>query len=280
MNLEKLRKNPSFEYLKKLLSRLKEDGLPDLSAQITYYLILSFFPFLLFVFNILSYTSLSEELLFANFGRFLPSETGELLQKILVRTVEAKSPLLLIVGILTALWSSSRGVAAIIRGINKAYGIKENRSYIKFRATALFATFGFSLLIIIAFFALVFGEVIGKFIFGLVNAESIFPMVWSLSRYLIPLFTMFVSLMLLYKVLPNRKLRFKEVWPGAVFTTFTWIVVSLLFSFYVNNFAAYERIYGSIGGAIALLVWLYASALIILLGGEINALYLCSKNEV
>jgi membrane protein len=271
----------SYDFIKKIILRLKSDALPDTSAQITYYLVLSFFPFLLFIINILSYTSLSEDLLFANFSTFLPSETGELVKKILLQTVQAKSTLLMIVGLFTALWTSSRGIAAIIRGVNKAYGVQENRSFVKFRATALFATLCFSLLIITALFALVFGEVIGIYIFSLVNAESVFPIVWSILRYIIPLFIMFVSLMLLYKALPNRKLTYKKVWPGALFTTFTWIVVSLLFSFYVNNFAAYEKIYGSIGGAIALLVWLYVSALIILVGGEINAfhLYLCDKKS-
>lgn len=267
------------EFFKKLIARLKKDALPDTSAQITYYLILSFFPFLLFIINILSYTSLSEEIFFANFNTFLPSETGELLKRVLIHTVEAKSAFLLVISLLAALWSSSRGIAAMMKGVNKAYGFEENRGYIKFRATALFSTFGFSLLIITALFALVLGELIGKYFFSLVHAESIFPIVWSISRYLIPLFLMFVSLMLLYKVLPNRKLAFKEVWPGALFSTLTWIIASLLFSFYVNNFAAYEKVYGSIGGAIALLVWLYASALIILVGGEINAFYLYLQDK-
>lgn len=276
---KKLRNSTTYDYTKKLLARAKEDALPDLSAQITYYLILSVFPFLLFIINLLSYTSLSEDILFANFSTFLPSETGELLKKILVHTVEAKSAFILVLSLLAALWSSSRGIAAIMKGVNKAYGSNEKRGFIKLRATALFATFGFSLLIITALFSLVLGEVIGKYIFGLIHAQSIFPIVWSISRYIIPLLLMFVSLMLLYKVLPDRNLTFKEVWPGALFTTLTWIFASLLFSFYVNNFAAYEKIYGSIGGIIALLVWLYVSTLIILLGGEINAFHLYLHKE-
>ncbi len=276
---KKLRNSTTYDYTKKLLARAKEDALPDLSAQITYYLILSVFPFLLFIINLLSYTSLSEDILFANFSTFLPSETGELLKKILVHTVEAKSAFILVLSLLAALWSSSRGIAAIMKGVNKAYGSNEKRGFIKLRATALFATFGFSLLIITALFSLVLGEVIGKYIFGLIHAQSIFPIVWSISRYIIPLLLMFVSLMLLYKVLPDRNLTFKEVWPGALFTTLTWIFASLLFSFYVNNFAAYEKIYGSIGGIIALLVWLYVSTLIILLGREINAFHLYLHKE-
>lgn len=279
MKLEKLRQSKFYEYTKKLLARLKEDALPDLSAQITYYLILSFFPFLLFIINMISYTSLSEDILFANFSTFLPTETGELLKKILVHTVEAKSAFILVLSLLAALWSSSRGIAAIMKGVNKAYGSNEKRGFIKLRATALFATFGFSLLIITALFSLVLGEVIGKYVFGLLHAQSIFPIVWSISRYIIPLLLMFVSLMLLYKVLPDRKLTFKEVWPGALFATLTWIIASVLFSFYVNNFAAYEKVYGSIGGVIALLVWLYTSTLIILLGGEINAFHLYLHHE-
>lgn len=274
----KLKNSTFFYYINQLIFRFKDDEITGTGAQITYYLILSFFPFLLFVINMLSFTSLSEDVLFANFSTFLPRETGDLLKKIVLQTIQAKSTLLLITGMVAALWSSSKGIAAVIRGINKAYGIKENRSFIKRRAISIVSAVAFSLLIIIALFTLVFGEVIAKFLFDLVGAQSIFPFIWSALRYAAPILIMFISLSLLYKFLPNRKLKFKDIRLGAVFATVAWIVASLLFSFYVNNFARYNKIYGSIGGIMALLIWLFFSTLIILVGGELNAIYIHKKS--
>ncbi len=276
--ISKLKNSTFFYYINQLVFRFKDDAISGTSAQITYYLILSFFPFLLFVINILSFTSLSEDVLFANFSTFLPRETGDLLKKIVVQTVLAKSTLLLITGMIATLWSSSKGIAAIVRGINKAYGIKENRGFIKRRAISIISAVVLSLLIIIALFTLVFGEVIAKYIFDLVGAQSIFPFIWSALRYAAPILIMFLSLSLLYKFLPNRKLTFKDIRLGSLFATVAWIVVSLLFSFYVNNFARYNKIYGSIGGIMALLIWLFISTLIILIGGELNAIYIYKKN--
>lgn len=276
--ISKLKNSTFFYYINQLIFRFKDDDIAGSGAQITYYLILSFFPFLLFVINMLSFTSLSEEVLFANFNTFLPGESGDLLKKLVVQTIQAKSTLLLITGMLATLWSSSKGIAAIIRGINKAYGIKESRGFIKRRAVSLVSAVILSLLIIIALFTLVFGEVIAKFLFDLVGAQSIFPFIWSALRYAAPILIMFISLSLLYKFLPNRKLKFKDIHLGAVFSTVAWIVASLLFSFYVNNFSRYNKIYGSIGGIMALLIWLFISTLIILIGGELNAIYIYKKN--
>ena len=91
---------------------------------------------------------------------------------------------------------------------------------------------------------------------------------------------MFTTFSLIYKYVPNRKLKFNNVIVGTIFTTVGWITTSLLFSFYVNNFANYEKVYGSLGGVIALIGWLYISTLIILIGGEINSINSYFKNKV
>ena len=83
---------------------------------------------------------------------------------------------------------------------------------------------------------------------------------------------MFTTFSLIYKYVPNRRLEFNNVIVGTIFTTVGWVTTSLLFSFYVNNFANYGKVYGSLGGVIALISWLYISTLIILLGGELNSI--------
>jgi membrane protein len=271
-NLEKLRNSMAYNYIRRLISRYKDAELAATSAQITYYLILAFFPFLFFLINLLSFTPLSNRLLIANFNAILPSDTAILVKNILIETVQAKSTTLLFFGMLASLWAASRGMSAIIRGLNNSYGLKESRNFIRLIVTELASTIGLTVMIILSFFLIVFGRTIGSYVFGLMGEKALFYSVWSFVRYGISLALMSITFFLIYKYLPNRKLKFNNLMVGTVFATFGWVSASLLFSFYVNYFAIYEKVYGSLGGIFALIIWLYISTLIFLLGGELNAI--------
>ena len=266
---EKLRQNIIFQYLKQLLIRYKDADLSAMSAQITYYLILAFFPFLIFLINLLSFTTLSTELLFVNFNTLLPKDTGSLIKDLLVQTLQAKSKSLLLISMMVSLWFASEGTSAVIRGLNESYGVQEKRNFLKLNFIALIATIGLTIMIIVEFTMLIFGKIIGTYVFELIGEKNTFVIIWSFLRYGIPLIVMLITFSLIYKYLPNKKLKFMDVIIGAVFSTVGWVSISLLFSFYVNNFANYEKVYGSIGGVIALIIWLNISTLIILLGGEL-----------
>lgn len=261
-----------FIYVKQFRIRYKHDDISGMSAQITYYLILAFFPFLLFLINLLSFTSLSRELIFANFNTFLPNETGLLVKNVLAETLEARSGTLLLVGIIGSLWSASKGLSAIIKGLNRAYNVEENRNLIKRSLLAIFSTIGLTIIIILSFFMIVLGDVIQKSIHNLFGMNTLFGVIWTLFRYMIPLVVMFITFSLLYKYVPNRNLSFKNIRIGAKFATIGCIASSYLFSFYVNNFTNYAKVYGSLGGIIALIIWLYMSTLIIIVGGELISL--------
>lgn len=278
--VEKLRTSILFKYIEQLIFRYKDDDLPSMSAQITYYLILAIFPFLLFLINLISFTPLSNEILIINFNTFLPRETGILVKNVIVQTLQVKSTTLLITGMIGSLWAASKGIAAITKGLNKAYDIDENRNFIKLNSIALIATIGITIMIILSFIMIVFGKTIGIYVFGIVGAKALFNIIWSLLRYGIPLTIMFITFSLIYIYVPNRRLKFNNVIIGTIFTTVGWIITSVLFSFYVNNFANYEKVYGSLGGVIALIIWLYISTLIILIGGELNSINSYFKNKV
>lgn len=270
--LKKYKNTIVFKFMNQLISRYKDDDLAGMSAQITYYLILAFPPFLLFLINLLSFTPFSSELLISDFTKFLPKETGDLVKNILLQTLQNKSKTLLSLGMLGSLWAASKGISAIIKGLNRAYDVEENRKFIKLNAVALLSTIGVTAMIMLSLIMLVFGEMIGNYAFGLVGATDLFHSIWSILRYCIPPAFLFTTFSLIYKFVPNRNLKFTHIRVGAIFTTIGWVTTSLLFSFYVNNFRAYEKIYGSLGGVIALISWLYISTFIILLGGEFNAI--------
>jgi len=269
---EKIRTSIIYKYIRQLIVRYKEADLPAMSAQISYYLILAFFPFLLFLINLLSFTHLSSELLISNFNTLFPYDVALLVKNLLVQTVQAKSKTLLLVGMIGSLWAASSGISAIIRGLNNSYSVEEDRKFIRLNFIALISTISISVMIILALTMLVFGRIIGSYVFGLIGAQSLFGIIWLFLRYGITLALMLITFYFLYRYVPNKKLKFNNIIVGVIFTTVGWVATSLLFSFYVNNFANYERVYGSLGGVIALISWLYISTLIILLGGELIAI--------
>ena len=275
--LEFLNQLTVVKYGKNILAHYRDDDLAAMSAQISYYLILAFFPFLFFLINLLSFTPLPNRLLLANFYAILPQDTAMLVKTMLAETVQAKSGTLLVLSMLTSLWAASRGMSAIIRGLNHSYGVKESRHFIRLNLVALLSTIGLTVMVMLSFIMIVLGRIIGSTVFGYLGAKSLFYSIWSFLRYGITIGLLLITFYLIYRYLPNRKMNGNRILTGAIFTTFGWIGASLLFSFYVNNFGSYATVYGSLGGLFALIFWLYLSTLIFLLGGALNAI--CSDDK-
>lgn len=259
------------KFVQEVIRRIQDDDVPALGAQLTFYLILSFFPFLIFLLTLVSYTPLAREEILHDLFQFLPSQTYQLILDITNETVKNRSQTLLSFGMIGTIWASSRGVMAIIKGINKAYDEEETRSYVKVRGLAILYTLILAIVILLTFILLVFGKKLGQWAFMQISLPHWFESIWKPAQILIPLFTMYVVFMLIYKYAPSRRLAFGEVIPGALFATAGWIISSLLFASYIDHFGSFSRTYGSIGGIIVLLIWMYVSNIIIILGGEINA---------
>ncbi|GLX66097.1 YihY/virulence factor BrkB family protein [Paenibacillus glycanilyticus] len=258
-------------FFKDVYCRFRDDDVPALGAQLTYYFILAFFPFLIFMVSLMSFVQLSGDSAVAELIRLLPEQTGEAIRDILLEVTDNSRGTLLSIGMIATLWSASNGVNAVIKGVNKAYDVEEDRPFWKVRAISLAATVVLALAIMLAIVLLIFGEVIGEFLFDWLGSPIGFGLIWGLLKYVVSILFMIVVFSLLYWIVPNRKIPFKTAVPGALFATFGWIASSLLFQFYINNFGNYSKTYGSIGGMIILLIWLYMSSNIIMLGGEINA---------
>lgn len=262
-------------FIKDLLKRMKEDSVTAMGAQLAYYLILSIFPFIIFFLNLLSYTPIARDDVLQNLIVILPSDTQRLITELLSETINKSSDTLLSLGAITGIWAASRGIMSLIKSLNKAYGLEEKRSYIELRGVAILFTLALLVLLLIVLSTLVFGEIIGNMIFDYIGLTEKFIIIWQYLRIIISVGFMILTFTLLYKFSPsirnNNKIKFKHTLPGAIFTSIGWIIISGLFSFYVNNFGNYGKTYGSLGGIIVLLVWLYISSIIVITGGEINA---------
>lgn len=172
------------------------------------------------------------------------------------------------VGLFVALWSANHATQAMFSALNIAYGEPERRSILRFYALAI----GYTFVGIMGTAAMLFAIVYVPILFNDSGHPEAFDIMVKFLRW--PMFlvvTMFL-LALVYRFGPSRKEpQWRWVTPGSVFATLVWLLASLGFSYYVSNFAHYDRMYGSLGAVIILLFWLYISFYIVLLGAEINA---------
>ncbi|MBY0122935.1 YihY/virulence factor BrkB family protein [Bacillus sp. S/N-304-OC-R1] len=261
-----------------LKRRVVEDDLFGLAAQLAYFFLLSLFPLLLFVISLLPYLPITQEDIIGVIRDFAPKETIQLIETNL-NELTNKNVKLLSFGIIATIWSASNGINAIVRAFNKAYEVKESRSFIVARGMAILFTFAMIFVFIVALLLPVFGKIIGSYLFAKLGLSDEFMTIWNTLRWLLSSIILFIVFTGIYWIAPNTKLKCITVVPGAIFATVGWELSSLAFSFYVTNFGNYSATYGSIGAIIVLMFWFYMTGIIIILGGEINAVYSKYKKE-
>ncbi|KAB3534715.1 YihY/virulence factor BrkB family protein [Alkaliphilus pronyensis] len=274
-----LKSNGLLKFIKNLYKQMQYHEVQALGAQVTFYLILSFFPFLMFLITLISYTPLTSQSTLESLLSFLPNDAYVFVLDIVQQIVEEKSSTLLSVGMISTLFVASNGVAALIRGINKSYELTEKRPFWKKRGLAILFTIALSIVILFSLILLVFGEILTGFLTNYFNLPSSFNILWFLIRYISSLFIMWLVFVCLYRYTPVVRPDIKNVLLGATFTTIGWFLTSYGFSTYVNHFGHYSSTYGSIGGVIVLLIWLYISSIIILTGAEVNGLIIKKNNK-
>jgi membrane protein len=267
----KLRGESMLKDLKELITRAIDDDITALAAQVTYYLLLSFFPFLLLLLSMIGYSDLNSNDVLIYLSQVMPESAFDLIYTTVIDVFDSKTGNLLSLSLIGLIWSGSSGFRAIIKGLNKAYDEKETRPYWKTLLISICFMIGLALIIISAVALVVFGQTIGVLIVEKFNVSSKFILNWDIIRYLVTLCGMVFIFAALYHFTPCRRLTWKEVFPGATFSTLGWLFSSLGFAYYVNNFNNYSSVYGGIGGVIVLMLWLYITSIIILIGGEINA---------
>lgn len=261
-----------FEVIKDLYFRFVNDELLSVGAEVTFFMLLSLFPFLIFLINLLSFTAI--ESLIENIeilAEFIPSNAYHIFKNIINQTISHRNGSLLSFGMLFTLWSSTSGVISLIKGINRAYDQEETRPFWRIIIIALYFTFELAIVIIFSLLLIVFGKHLGNYLFNYFNFPNIFLVIWNKVRLVISFITIIFVLTSLYHHTSNKRLRLREVIPGAILASIGLVLISLLFSFYTNNFGNYSNLYGSLGGIIALLTWIYLSSIVFLTGAEINA---------
>ena len=281
MKKEEVKKRRSaFDFIIYFIIKVNNDDIFALGAQLAYYLVLSFFPFLIFVMTLIGYINLDPMKIIEGLARVLPSNVVELTSSVIIDVVEKQHGGLLGACATLTIWSASSAFRAILKGVNKAYNIKENRSFIKSCIIPIICTIALAFTIMLTLATLVFGDVLSKYILKYIPYNDFIHKLWDLLRYSIVIVVMIIIFAAIYRYTPSKRTDWSEAIPGAVFVTLGWIVVSLAFSFYVNNFANYSRIYGSLATIFVLMTWLYISSIIIIIGGEINSVLGIRKDQL
>ncbi|MGW0215278.1 YihY/virulence factor BrkB family protein [Micromonospora chokoriensis] len=257
------------------------DNCSDWAAALTYYGVLALFPSAIVVVALVGLVSSGEQTVdtvvdLANqvgAGSVLTDKEGSVVGVIRSVVVDQSNPkLLLSFGLLGALWSASGFIGAFTRASNAVYGVDEGRPVWKLRPLQIgLAAITLVLLAVVALALIVSGPVTDA-VGDLINAGGLARTVWSVAKWPVLAMIMMVLLSLLFWIAPNvRQPRFRWLTPGGAVALVSWVAVSFGFGLYVANFGSYDTTYGSLGAAIAFLVWLYLSNSALMLGVQINA---------
>lgn len=260
------------EILKRTFSEIKDDHVQIVSAGIAFYFFLAIFPAIIAAINIYSLilepAQIREQ--FMALKEMLPAQAYQIISGILEPMVNQSNNTLgwsLVISTLISLWSANKGMTALFEGLNIAYDEQDDRGFIKKTAITLFYTIGAIILGLISLLVLVFFP---AYVDELGLTPGLESMI-SYARWLVIALLFITGLGLLYKNAPDRDdPKFSWASWGAILSTILWIGGSLLFSWYVNNFGSYDKVYGSFAAVIILMLWLFLTAFIILMGAELN----------
>ena len=259
-------------FFKQLGRGLLADNVTDVGAMMAYYAVMALFPMLVFVLSI-GLLVLPDETVrqgVAMAGAALPLSVREVLMSRVEALLKASSAGFAILGAVLALWGASRGAASLMTALNTMYHKKETRSWVRRQLTAIVLTLGVAILIVLALGLLVVGPLLGHWMMDRFGLGSMFDTLWSLGRWVgAGVLVMFVWATV-YKFLPNTDAPLRIFTPGAFFGVVLWLGISYAFGLYLSHFNSYEATYGTLGGAIIFLTWLWLSNVALLFGAEVN----------
>lgn len=260
--------HPKLQKAKALMDWLSAMKIPIHAAHTGFFMVLSVFPTLMLILGFLRYTGLQLQMLTDLVAEILPSALMPAARRLIRNAYENTSGMVLSVSAITALWSASRGMYGLVRGMNSVYTVKESRGWVYTRLYSMLYTFGFLVMLVATLFLDVFGE----------KLLSYWPADWAPGvlqdvldlRFFVLLLLQMLLFAVMYMVLPNRRNRFLQVLPGAMLASVGWQVFSDLYSIYVEKFTGYSNIYGSVYAVALSMLWLYCCLSIVLYGGALN----------
>ncbi len=260
------------EEIQALQKRLIRHNIPAYSAQMAYFFFLSLFPFLIVLFTVLTLFEVDLNWLRFQIGTILLPDIAHMLSAYVENVVLTQDVSLLSFSILLTLWSASRALSALVHALNQSYEVVEDRGWLQRRLMGMVHTILLSVAIAVALILPSIGRNVLEFLQDYLPISDGFIDWFTTLRWVIGVLLPLFVLSMIYMFLPNRRLGFKDVIWGTIFAFFGWLALSVGFSYFVSNFGRFSIVYGSLATVIILMIWLYMSGMVIMLGGEINSL--------
>lgn len=265
-------------YLQTILDNIEKDHISEFSAQCAYYVILSFIPFIILLLTLIQYTNINQHQLFDIISKLIPSSMNEMLLGI-VKEVYSKSVGTVSISLIFTLLSADKGLFALTKGLHLVYHYSshEKKSMLYLKITSILKTMIFIILVAIGAILLVFGNTIVSTIqekFGLLENYTI---IFKFITQIIFTFVVFIVFLCLYKFIPGYKITFKSQIRGAIFSSIALIVISFIFSKYLDIFKGFSITYGSLTALMLIMMWTYTCFYVIFLGAEINKFFSIKK---
>src|SRR5215211_1493344 len=264
------------DFFKLTYKEIEEDHVMAFAGNLTYKAIFAIFPFFTFLLSLLGLFSAQDlvNTMIQNLSGVLPGTATTFIkdQLLSITRSQAQSAFTFgaIISILLALWGVSGAFRSVMEAMNVMYAVEEDRPFWKRYGISIFISLAVILLMLTALVLVVFGSTIGGGLASVVGLGSVFQTVWSIVQWPILAFVVLFAFALVYYFAPAAKQKWRWISPGSVLAFVFWLVFSLLFSLYVGTFGSYNETYGSLAGVIILMLYLYYSAVIMLIGAEMN----------
>jgi membrane protein len=245
----------------------------QVSAALSYYFVLSIFPLLIFLSAVVGLVPLPD--LFNHvlllMDRLLPADTMRVIYSVLRDVLSASKGTWLSFGMLGTMWVASTGFDAMIEALNIAYDAVDDRGFWKTRLLAIGLAAIIGTLLVAGLAVMLVGPRFGDWLAAQFGLSAVFGRVWPFLRWAIAIIVTVLAVEIVYFLAPNVKQRFGATLPGAILSVAVWNILSVLLGFYFRHFANLSKTYGTLGGVIAFMTWLYWTSFVLLVGAELNA---------
>lgn len=265
----------SWLFLVRLQREMGYDDCMGMAAQIAFYNMLGLFPFMIFLLSMIGSFPLGQALqpvILEELGTQMPAEAANYVVETVLGLLPQRNEGLLSFGLLASLWGASMAIGALITTINRAYNIRPRRNIAQQKLLSIVLTLALSGMWLLAMVIILMGPQITQRMFEFVGLASTTNTFWTSIRLPMAFLLNLTALSILFYIAPEAKQRFRWILPGAVTATILWMGASSVFRLFLRNFGAYNKTYGSLAAVVILMIWLWISGLVFLLGAEINAL--------
>jgi len=261
---------------------LQEGAITTRASSLAFNFFLAFFPSIIVFFTLIPYIPISgfQETLMEILSNILPPSTNAATFNTLEDIINNQRGGLLSIGFILALYFSTNGMSSLIQAFNSSYHIRENESILKHQLLSIILTIILSALVFLTIILIIFGKAAILYLieYEIISQNQITLL--NIAKWVILTFMLFIGITTIFNFGHSIKSRTKIFSPGALLATLFIILTSVIFSYYIDNFSQYNKIYGSIGTLIIILLWIYFNAIILLIGFELNASIINAKKNL